>query len=143
MNTSFRQPLLGKIGLIGLTPDSWGPRWMDRHYVMDRLAKYFHVVWMYQPDRRECLAALRTGNLSSTDSSPRRDSLHVYRPEYWLPNLARPAWLAKLTLRQRLKHVREMLRAQGCTQLVFYLWRPEFADALEQMTHDFSVYHVN
>ena len=117
---------------------------MDRHYVMDRLAKYFHVVWMYQPDWRECLAGLRSnGNATQSLSAPRRDSLHVYQPEYWLPHLGRPAWLANVTLRQRLKHVRNMLRVQGCTKVVLYVWRPEFAEALEQLPHDFSVYHVN
>ena len=117
---------------------------MDRHYVMDRLAKYFHVVWMYQPGWRECLAGLRSnGNARQMLSAPRRDSLQVYQPEYWLPHLGRPAWLANLTLRQRLKHVHEMLRAQGCTKVVLYVWRPEFAEALEQLPHDFSVYHVN
>lgn len=117
---------------------------MDRHYVMDRLAKYFHVVWMHQPDWRECLAGLKSnGNGIESLSAPRRESLHVYPPEYWLPRLGRPAWLGNFTLRQRLKHAREMLRAQGCTKVVLYIWRPEFAEALEQLPHDFSVYHVN
>lgn len=117
---------------------------MDRHYLMDRLAKYFHVVWMYQPGWRECLPGIRSnGNVSDSLSASRRGSLHVYRPEYWLPRLGRPAWLANFTLRRRLKHAGDMLRAQGCTKVVLYVWRPEFADALEQMPHDFSVYHVN
>ena len=116
---------------------------MDRHYVMDRLAKYFHVVWMYQPGWRECLAGLGPGNGTESLSAPRRDSLHVYPPQYWLPQLGRPAWFAKFTLRRRLKHACDMLRAQGCTKLVVYVWRPEFADALDQVPHDFSVYHVN
>jgi glycosyltransferase involved in cell wall biosynthesis len=117
---------------------------MDRHYVMDRVAKYFHVVWMYQPGWRECLAGLMSnGKVTQMLSAPRRASLQVYQPEYWLPQLGRPAWLASFTLRQRLKHVRDMLRAQGCTKVVLYLWRPEFAEALEQLPHDFSVYHVN
>ena len=117
---------------------------MDRHYVMDRLAKYFHVVWMYQPDWRECLAGLKSnGNATHSLSAPRRDSLHVYPPQYWLPQFGRPDWLGNFTLRQRLKHVREMLRAQGCTKVVLYIWRPEFAEALDQLPHDFSVYHVN
>ncbi len=117
---------------------------MDRHYVMDRLAKYFHVVWVYQPGWRECLASLRSnGNVKQLLSAPRRASLQVYQPEYWLPYLGRPAWLAGFTLRQRLKHVRDMLRAQGCTKVVLYIWRPELAEALEQLPHDFSIYHVN
>ena len=116
---------------------------MDRHYVMDRLAKYFQVVWMYQPDWRECLSTLRSENIAATDSSGKRTTMHVYQPEFWLPNLGRPAWLAKLTLRQRLKHVCDLLRAQGCTKMVLYVWRPRFAEALEQVAHDFSLYHVN
>src|ERR1700693_389593 len=144
MNTKLQQPLLGKVGVIGLAPDQWSSRWMDRHYVMDRLAKYFNVVWMYQPDWRECLAGLRSnGNATQSLSAPRRDSLHVYPPQYWLPQFGRPAWLGNFTLRQRLRHAREMLRAQGCTKVVLYIWRPEFAEALEQLPHDFSVYHVN
>ncbi len=143
MNTRLQQPLLDKVGIISLAPDQWGPRWMDRHYVMDRLAKYFHVVWMYQPDWRECVSALRSGNKESTDASARRSSLHVYQPQYWLPLLGRPAWAANFTLRQRLKRARHVLRSQGCTKIVLYVWRPEFADALGQMPHDFSVYHVN
>jgi glycosyltransferase involved in cell wall biosynthesis len=143
MNTKLQQPRLGEVGLIALVPDQWGPRWMDRHYVMDRLAKYFQVVWMYQPDRRECLAALRSGYRTPPDSSARRANLQVYPPEYWLPRFGRPLWLANFTLQQRLKHAREMLRARGCSKLVLYVWRPEFADALQQVPHDFSVYHVN
>jgi glycosyltransferase involved in cell wall biosynthesis len=143
MNTKLQPPLLGKVGVIGLAPDQWSSRWMDRHFVMDRLAKYFHVAWMYQPSWRECLAGFGSGNGTESLSAPRRDSLHVYRPQYWLPNLGRPAALANFTLRQRLKHVRDMLRSQGCTKLVLYIFRPEFANALDQIPHDFSVYHVN
>jgi glycosyltransferase involved in cell wall biosynthesis len=143
MNTKLQQPLLGEVGVVALVPEKWSPQWMDRHYVMDRLAKYFQVVWMYQPDWRECLSTLYSKNAAPTDSSVRRAAMHVYQPEFWLPNLGRPAWLAKLTLRQRLKHVRNQLRAQGCTKLVLYVWRPRFADALDQVEHDFSLYHVN
>jgi glycosyltransferase involved in cell wall biosynthesis len=143
MTTKLQQPLLGKVGLIGLAPDQWSSRWMDRHFLMDRLAKYFHVVWMYQPGWRECVAALGSSRERQPVSAPHRDSLHVYEPQYWLPYLSRPAGLAKFTLRQRLKHAADILRAQGCTKLVLYVWRPEFADALEQVPHDFSVYHVN
>ena len=113
MNTKLQQPLLGKIGVVALAPDQWSPLWMDRHYVMDRLAKYFQVAWMYQPDRRECLAGLFSRKVTPLSSAPRRASLHVYQPEYWLPRLGRPDWLANFTLRRRLKHVRDMLHSQG------------------------------
>jgi len=143
MNTRLPQPLLGNIGVIAIVPDKWGPQWMDRHYVISRLAGYFHVVWMYEPEWRECLSALRQNGVESTESSPKPAALHVYQPEYWLPRFGRPEWLAKLTARQRLKHACDLLRAQGCTKLVLYLWRPEFADALDLLPHDFSIYQVN
>lgn len=143
MNIRLPQPLLGKIGVIAIVPDKWGPQWMDRHYVISRLAGYFHVVWMYEPGWRECLSALRQNGVESTDSSLKPAGLHVYQPEYWLPRFGRPAWLAKLASRQRLKHACDLLRAQGCTKLVLYLWRPEFADAIDLVPHDFSIYQVN
>ena len=143
MNTRLPQPQLGEIGVVAIVPDEWGPQWMDRHYVVSRLASYFHVVWMYQPEWRECFSALRTGRIQATDSSPRPASLHVYRPQYWLPRFNRPAWLARFTARRRIEHACNILRAQGCTKLVLYLWRPEFADALDLVQHDFSIYQVN
>lgn len=143
MNTRLPQPLLGNIGVIAIVPDKWGPQWMDRHYVISRLAGYFHVVWMYEPEWRECLSALRKKGVESAEPSPKPAALHVYQPEYWLPRFNRPAWLAKFTGRQRLKHACDLLRAQGCTKLVLYLWRPEFADALDLLPHDFSIYQVN
>ena len=61
--------------------------------------------------------------------------------------VASQAWSSgvagKFYSRQRLKRACDLLRAQGCTKLVLYIWRPEFADALEQVPHDFSIYHVN
>jgi glycosyltransferase involved in cell wall biosynthesis len=143
MNTRLPQPQLGEIGVVAIVPDEWGPQWMDRHYVVSRLAGYFHVVWMYEPGWRECLSALRTGRIQASDSSSRPASLHVYRPQYWLPRFNRPAWLANFTARRRLEHACNILGAQGCTKLVLYLWRPEFADALDLVQHDFSIYQVN
>ena len=143
MITRLPQPLFDEVGVVAIVPDKWGPEWMDRHYVLNRLASYFHVVWMYQPGWRECLSALRTRGIKSTDSSARAAGLHVYRPQYWLPRFGRPAWLAESTSRQRLKNACDLLRAEGCTKLVLYLWRSEFAEALDLVPHDFSVYQVN
>ena len=42
-------PLLPDIGVIALVPDYWGGPWMPRHYVLTRLARYFHVVWVDPP----------------------------------------------------------------------------------------------
>ena len=47
MNLS--QPSVGEVGMIALSPDPWSAQWMDRHYLLSRLAGYFQVVWMTQP----------------------------------------------------------------------------------------------
>jgi glycosyltransferase involved in cell wall biosynthesis len=138
------QPLLGEVGVVALVPDQWGPHWEARHHVLSRLANYFHVVWMnYPPGWRNCLSAWRERRVSPADSMATPPGLQIYQPELWLPNLGRPAWLARLAARQRLKHARARLLALGCTKLVLYLWRPEFAGALEQLPHDFSIYHID
>ena len=112
--------------------------------MLSRLAKYFHVVWMnYPPGWRNCLSARRQRRVSPADSPATPAGMQIYQPELWLPNLGRPAWLARLAARQRLKRARARLLAVGCTKLVLYLWRPEFAGALEQLPHDFSIYHID
>jgi glycosyltransferase involved in cell wall biosynthesis len=141
---SCPQPLLGEVGVIALVPDQWGPHWETRHHVLSRLARYFHVVWMnYPPGWRNWLSAWRERRVSPADSPATPPGLQIYQPELLLPNLGRPAWLARLAARQRLKRARARLLALGCTKLVLYLWRPEFAGAREQLPHDFSIYHID
>jgi glycosyltransferase involved in cell wall biosynthesis len=69
--------------------------------------------------------------------------LQVYQPEFWLPRLSRPAWLAKLISKTRLRRAAERLRAAGCNRFVLYIWRPEFGDTVEHLAHDLSIYHVD
>lgn len=140
---SLQQPRLGEVGVVALVPDQWGPVWMDRHHVLSRLAGYFHVVWMHQPGWREFLSAPQWRDGTSIDYPAKPESLHVYEPACWLPRLGRPAWLARFTSKQRFKQACDLLRAQGCTKVVLYLWGLEFADALRQIPHDLSIYNVS
>jgi glycosyltransferase involved in cell wall biosynthesis len=140
---SLSQPRLGEVGVIALVPDRWGPQWMDRHHMLSRLAGFFHVVWMTQPGWRECLSELHPLRMTLADYAPRPAGLQVYEPGFWLPKLGRPAWLARFTSRQRLKHACNLLRARGCTKVVLYICRPDFSDALEHALHDFSIYYVS
>jgi glycosyltransferase involved in cell wall biosynthesis len=144
MNTSLPQPRLGRVGVVALVPDHWEPQWQPRHQVLSRLASYFQVVWMNRPlGWRESLSALRQPRVASTDDPPPPSGMQIYQPELWLPELGRPSWLAQFTLRGRLRRASQLLRARGCTKLVLYIWRPEFADAIAQMPHDLSVYHID
>jgi len=97
----------------------------------------------YPSGWRNNLSVLHRHRVKSTSYPVKPDGLQIYEPELWLPRFGRPAWLAHLAARRRLKHACDLLRARGCTRLVLYIWRPEFVDALEQATHDLSVYHVD
>jgi glycosyltransferase involved in cell wall biosynthesis len=116
---------------------------MDRHHVLTRLASYFHVVWMHQPGWRQSVSAIYPGGDSSTVGEGKPETMLVYEPRPWLPRLGRPAWLGRMTARQRFKQVQDLLRAQGCTKIVLYLWGLEFAEVLDQIPHDLSIYNVS
>jgi glycosyltransferase involved in cell wall biosynthesis len=137
------KPVWSDVGVIALVPDDWGPQWQPRHQVLSRLAAYFHIAWMNPPHRwRDCFSP-NLGRKDAKDCTPTPAGFEVYRPEPWLPILGRPAWLAHFTSGQRLKRVAARLRACGCTKLVLYIWRPEFAGAIEEIQHDLSVYHID
>jgi glycosyltransferase involved in cell wall biosynthesis len=72
----------------------------------------------------------------------RPPGLIVYEPEAWLPTLHRPEWLGRLTFDTRLRHARHLLTSRGCTKIILYLWRPEFAPALASIPFDLSCYHI-
>src|SRR5262249_37845841 len=144
MHTSLPQPRLAEVGVIALVPDQWGPYWQARHHVLSRLANHFQVVWTNCPAGwRDCFSTLRRSLVTSRKVGAIPDGLQVYESEFWLPRVGRPTWLAQLTSQKRLARASGLLRARGCTKFVLYLWRPEFADALDQIPHDLSIYHVD
>ena len=138
------QPVLSDVGVIALVPDYWEPQWQPRHQVMTRLARYFHVLWVdYPPRWRDALSVMHSRRAATREFPPTPANFEVYEPEFWLPRLGRPDWLARLTSRERLKRAANRLRARGCTRLVLYIWRPEFADAINETSCDLSVYHID
>jgi len=142
MNTNLRQPRSDKVGVIALVPDQWDPQWQVRHHLLSRLARYFPVVWINCPPRwRQAVPALWRRHTLVNYPSPA--GLQVYQPEFWLPRLGRPACLARLTSQTRLRRAADRLRATGCAKVVLYIWRPEFADAVDGIPYDLSIYHVD
>jgi len=136
-------PRFPEVGVLALVPDRWGPEWQVRHHVLTRLARHFHVLWV-NPAR-----GWRDRG-SPNPSAPSRSGLgsappgfDVYTPEPWLPLLYRSATLARWTLRLRLRQARARLLARGAKYIVLYIWRPEFAPALECCRHDLSSYHID
>jgi glycosyltransferase involved in cell wall biosynthesis len=141
MNTN--QPVFNEIGVIALVPDRWGPQWQARHQIAKRLARYFHVAWVDHPFTRQEILLHLFHDYRAQSQSPLPANLYLYQPGPWVPQLGRPAWLGRWTSKQRLRHARQLLLARGCSKIVLYLWRPEFAEALSQVPHRLSCYHID
>jgi glycosyltransferase involved in cell wall biosynthesis len=136
-------PLLPEVGVLALVPDTWHWQWQPRHQVMTRLARYFTVVWMNPAE--DWRHALNAGNFSAAPALTPIPSpgflVHTSSP--LLPVVYRPGWLAMGLLRKRLQRARDLLLARGCTKIVLYLWRPDFAEALDLLPVDLVCYHID
>lgn len=69
--------------------------------------------------------------------------LKVLAPSRMLPHLYRPRWLRGAVRRARFNMGKDLLLSQGVDRVVLYIWRPEFADALDLVRHDLSCYHID
>jgi glycosyltransferase involved in cell wall biosynthesis len=134
-------PLFPAVGVIALVPDRQVLRWQPRHHVLTRLARYFHVVWVIPAlGWREASRQLLTRERLRMAAPP---GFTLFTPPPWLPLVYRPAWFARSLRRARLGEARLLLERKGCEQIVLYLWRPEFAEALGDMSYDLSCYHID
>ncbi len=139
--TSGGPPRRPDVGLIGLPFHQWSPRRMGVHQLMLRLADHFQVVYMDQPvGWRKALRPRPSPDLS--EERARWPGFQLYQPDPWLPLFHRPAWLAELTFRGRLRRARAMLTARGCRRIVVYVFHPRYGGALDLLPHDVSCYHL-
>lgn len=135
-------PLFGEVGIIALVPDVWGPCWQARQQIATRLARYFEVVWVdCPPTWRESIRWFGRPPVGRPAGIP--PGFQIYRPGPWLPDLGRPAWLRRWFSRERLQNAHRLLRERGCSKIVLYLWRPDFADSLNLVDHQLSCYHID
>jgi glycosyltransferase involved in cell wall biosynthesis len=142
-----KQPLLADVGVIALIPDEWDALWQPRHYVLNRLARYFQVVWVNPAENwRKMLSAgsrLRPSGPAKWAHTPTMPGFVTYYPEVWLTRLHRVHWLDNFLMRQRLKRARRILKRRGCQKLILYIWRPTFSSALKNIPFDLSCYHID
>jgi SAM-dependent methyltransferase/glycosyltransferase involved in cell wall biosynthesis len=142
-HTNEDGPCMPEIGVIAMVPDPWNSWWQPRHHVLSKLAEYFHVVWVNPAhDWHEALKSWSSESSEDADIS-RPPGLVVYEPGFWLPKVYSPKWFARCTFGARLKHARRLLTSRGCRKIVLYLWRPEFAPALNSIPFDMSCYHID
>jgi len=141
-NTPPDAPCFPEVGVLGLVPDDWDGNWQPRHQVLSRLSRYFNVVWV--SPAQELWA--RSGH-GGTPVPPPRESLGpnltVYKAGKLLPRLYRPAFLASFLARLRLKKAKQLLSDRGCRKVILYLWRPEYAEAVDLINSELTCYHID
>lgn len=139
-----REHFKEKTGVIALVPDQWNGIWMPRHHVVGRLARHFDVVWVepaagwrqyWLPGaaRKKAMQSIRPEDFGVT----------LFNPGRWAPELYRPKALADWFRSRRLVRARRILEKKGCERIVLYLWRPEFAYALDAIQADLTCYHID
>jgi glycosyltransferase involved in cell wall biosynthesis len=133
-------PLFNDVGVLALVPNRWGSTWQVRQHVLIRLARYFQVLWMDPAHEWRDSFAVMNRREPPLAHYP---GLHVYVPEFWLPAVYRPEWLASFTFRQRVNNAVRRLHRSGCKKIILYLWRPEFAGAVDMLPWDVSCYHID
>lgn len=131
-----------EVGVIAFVPEKWAEPVRARHQLMPRLARYFNVVWMEPPEGwRECWFGTRR-QLKAAVPPPDAPGFSIYDSCPELPLFYKPRFAASLTERLRLRRARSILAARGAKKFVLYLWRPQFAEALDRVDHDLSLYHI-
>jgi glycosyltransferase involved in cell wall biosynthesis len=132
------------LGIVALVPDDWGDTVTVRHQVLSRLAKYYKIVWIGRARNwRTFLSPSSARFLAADRWSEPTPSMEVLTSGWLHPNFHRPAWLSRASLRSRLSLARERLLGRGATRIALYLWRDEFAGALDLVDHDFSCYDID
>jgi glycosyltransferase involved in cell wall biosynthesis len=138
-------PLIPDVGVIAVVPDRWRDVWQSRHYILTRLARYFHVVWCNPASDHDGHDPMgdQSSGMNGTDGVDTSPGLVVHDPPSWIPELHRPVALARLTTRERFRGARRLLARRGCDRVVLSLWRPSYAPAVELVRHDISCYHID
>jgi glycosyltransferase involved in cell wall biosynthesis len=133
-----------KVGVIALVPDEWEGVWMPRHHLVSRLAPNFDVVWVSPPEGwREHWVPGRSRFLEPQRFAEIAPRFSVMTSGRRWPQIFRPAWLQRWVTRSRLRAARRYLVERGAKQIILYLWRPEFAEAIDLVRHDASCYHID
>lgn len=131
------------IGIIALTDRAWTDRYRAAHYFMLQLAERHPLVWVNPAHHwRDTLhrLRLRTPVFRQLNGST---GLTIYDPPVPFPFVHRPPALSRWFRACRLAQARRYLLRQGCDKVVLYVWRPKYADALDLVEHDVSVYHID
>jgi glycosyltransferase involved in cell wall biosynthesis len=115
---------------------------MSRQQILTRLAMYFNVVWLNRGYSWRQVLQGGTPRRRVDYGAGITSGITIYNPERWLLELGRPRFLARWTMRERLRRVQQILRTRGCRKTILYLWRPHHELALDAIDYDLSCYHI-
>ena len=134
-------PLVPDVGVLAMVPEMWADCWQTRHYVLTRLARYFHVVWCNPASSKgEAQGGLEAPRVPHGPTPP---GFMVHDPPRWIPDVHRPDALVRVMMRERLRGARRKLLRRGCDTILLSLWRPPHAAALDLVPHRMSCYHID
>jgi glycosyltransferase involved in cell wall biosynthesis len=134
-------PLIPEVGILTLSPAPWSESWQAMNHFLTRISNYVHVLWV-NPSYNSREALTQRAPLSGRPAKGSPD-FGVYQPPRWLPELHRPAPIAKYFFRTRLEQARRVLQRRGIKHLILYIWRPQQASALDVLNFDLSCYHMD
>jgi glycosyltransferase involved in cell wall biosynthesis len=106
------------------------------------LRQRFEVVWI-EPALGWRDHWLRRGGPPRHPTATGVEGLTIYEPGRWLAEVYRPRRLGDALRRTRLRAARRILERKGCERIVLYLWRPEFAWALDATRAHLTCYHID
>jgi len=135
-------PRVPEVGIIVLPAARWGPKWRPSNYVAKSLTRHFQILWLNPAEewRDVVRRGLRSDRPTWSHPIP---GLTVYDPEPWLPVVFNPPAVGRFLRRTRLRRARRALERRGCRKILLYLWRPEHSDALAELPHDGSFFHID
>lgn len=117
---------------------------MLRHHVLRRLARQFPIVWIEPAHNwRDYLLPSGDRFMAADRWSEPFPGLDIFTPGWRNPLVHRPSWLRTAALASRLAAARRRLLDRGAQRILLYVWRDEFAEALDCVRHDISCYHID
>jgi len=131
-----------RIGVLSLQSKDWNDHFRVSHYIMERLARRWPVVWIDPPhDWRHVADRVRLHRprfRQPIDDRP----LYAYTAPVGLPVIHRPASVRRRMERARLGQALDQLRSCGCDRTVLYCWHPRYLESTDLVEHDLLLYHV-
>jgi glycosyltransferase involved in cell wall biosynthesis len=122
-------------------PTAWDGSWYSRHHLTAGLARRHRVFAVTEP--RDARSAVQDPRLFLRRAHIGRDSQGVlrYAPPGWLPAVYRWRRLRSILSEHRHRALVRMLQRERAIPAIYYVWRPDYQEAVEGIVGSPLVYH--